>query len=64
MTQRVATITCPSCDHDASETMPTNYCVHFYECRACGVTVKPKRGDCCVFCSYGNTKCPPMQDPN
>ena len=62
MTQLAARMTCPSCGHDASETMPTNYCVHFYQCRACGVTMKPKWGDCCVFCSYGNKKCPPMQD--
>ncbi|HEV8330350.1 MAG TPA: GDCCVxC domain-containing (seleno)protein [Steroidobacteraceae bacterium] len=26
------------------------------------VTVlRPKRGDCCVFCSYGSVKCPPIQ---
>ena len=62
MTQLVATITCPSCDHTASETMPTNCCVHFYECRACGATMHPKQGDCCVFCSYADTKCPPVQE--
>ncbi|MHA2389931.1 MAG: GDCCVxC domain-containing (seleno)protein, partial [Candidatus Hodarchaeales archaeon] len=22
----------------------------------------PKQGDCCVFCSYGDVKCPPMQE--
>ncbi len=64
MTQPAATITCPACDHDASETMPTNYRLHFYECRACGVTMKPKPGDCCVFCSYANKTCPLMQDPH
>jgi len=21
----------------------------------------PKKGDCCVYCSYGNVKCPPIQ---
>jgi hypothetical protein len=23
--------------------------------------LRPKPGDCCVFCSYGDMKCPPMQ---
>jgi hypothetical protein len=23
--------------------------------------LRPKTGDCCVFCSYGDMKCPPMQ---
>ncbi|MEJ2256949.1 MAG: GDCCVxC domain-containing (seleno)protein, partial [Woeseiaceae bacterium] len=23
---------------------------------------KPKEGDCCVFCSYGDTECPPVQN--
>jgi len=22
---------------------------------------EPKAGNCCVFCSYGSVKCPPMQ---
>ncbi|HMN04554.1 MAG TPA: GDCCVxC domain-containing (seleno)protein [Flavobacteriales bacterium] len=54
-------ITCPHCGHQATETMPTDACVHFYECRKCHTILKPKPGDCCVFCSYGTVKCPPMQ---
>jgi hypothetical protein len=23
--------------------------------------LRPKPGDCCVFCSYGSVKCPPQQ---
>jgi hypothetical protein len=23
--------------------------------------LKPKPGDCCVFCSYGSVACPPVQ---
>lgn len=23
--------------------------------------LRPKAGDCCVFCSYGSVKCPPIQ---
>jgi len=56
-----ATITCPFCGHHRSETMPTDFCLHFYECTACRKMLKPKEGDCCVFCSYGSAKCPPQQ---
>jgi hypothetical protein len=24
--------------------------------------LKPKSGDCCVFCSYGDVPCPPIQE--
>jgi hypothetical protein len=54
-------ITCPKCGRRAEETMPTNACLFFYECSQCGATLKPKTGDCCVFCSYGSVPCPPVQ---
>jgi hypothetical protein len=54
-------ITCPKCGHRAEETMPTNACLFFYDCSRCGATLKPKLGDCCVFCSYGSVPCPPIQ---
>ena len=41
--------------------MPLDACVYFYECRACKQLLKPNKGDCCVFCSFGTVKCPPMQ---
>jgi hypothetical protein len=42
--------------------MPTNACQFFYDCKRCGQRLKPKQGDCCVFCSYGTVPCPPMQE--
>jgi hypothetical protein len=54
-------ITCPHCGHVRTETMPQDACQYFYECRGCGAVLKPKQGDCCVFCSYGNVKCPSIQ---
>ena len=56
-----STLTCPHCGHASTETMPTNACQYFYDCRGCGAVVKPKAGDCCVFCSYGTVQCPPVQ---
>lgn len=54
-------ITCPECGATALEDMPVDACIYFYECRGCGVMLRPKAGDCCVFCSYGDVKCPPIQ---
>jgi hypothetical protein len=56
-----STLTCPSCGVAKVETMPTNACQYFYECTACNTLLKPKQGDCCVFCSYGSVPCPPIQ---
>ncbi|HVH76279.1 MAG TPA: GDCCVxC domain-containing (seleno)protein [Stellaceae bacterium] len=54
-------ITCPSCGAAKAETMPLDACSYFYECGGCGVVLRPKPGDCCVFCSYGSMPCPPVQ---
>jgi hypothetical protein len=54
-------ITCPRCGFAKEETMPTEACQFFYECAGCGAVLKPKAGDCCVFCSFGSEKCPPIQ---
>jgi hypothetical protein len=54
-------LSCPHCDAKYVETMPTDACIYFYECKGCGVMIRPKTGDCCVFCSYGSQPCPPIQ---
>ena len=56
-----STLTCPHCGHVAVETMPTDACIWFYDCGGCGSQLKPKPGDCCVFCSYAYVPCPPIQ---
>ena len=55
-------VTCPECGHAATEMMPMDRCVFFWECVACRAVIKPKHGDCCVFCSYGDKRCPFLQD--
>ena len=57
----LSTSTCPECRHQKVETMPTNACTYFYECDNCKMVIKPKTGDCCVYCSYGTVPCPPIQ---
>lgn len=56
-----STITCPECGHQETETMPIDACQWFYNCKSCGTTLKPKNGDCCVFCSFGSVSCPSIQ---
>lgn len=55
-------ITCPQCNHKKEETMPIHACQFFYKCENCNALLKPKEGDCCVYCSYGNIACPPIQE--
>lgn len=57
-----STLTCPNCGHRVTETMPTDACQFYYECRGCGALLRAKPGDCCVFCSYGTVPCPPIQE--
>jgi len=59
--QLESTLTCPNCGHQVTETMPTDACQFFYDCGGCGSRLKPKPGDCCVFCSYGTVPYPPVQ---
>lgn len=58
----LSTLTCPHCGHQTTETMPTEACQFFYDCVGCGAVLRPKAGDCCVFCSYGSEPCPPIQE--
>jgi hypothetical protein len=59
--QMKSTLTCPWCRHQPIETIPTDACQFFYDCKGCGERLKPKQGHCCVFCSYGSVPCPPIQ---
>ncbi len=53
---------CPYCGYEEIQIMPENACVYFHKCNNCLQIIKPKAGDCCVFCSYGNEKCPSQQE--
>jgi hypothetical protein len=63
-TELFSTLTCPECGHQVKEEMPTNACQYYYDCKGCGALLKPQSGHCCVFCSYGDVKCPPIQEGN
>ena len=57
----ISIVTCPECGFKKEEIMPKDSCQFFYECGKCKKVLKPKQGDCCVFCSYGSAKCPSIQ---
>ena len=61
MIQLKSVFTCPECGHSKEEVMPQDSCQFMYECENCKSLIKPKKGDCCVYCSYGTVKCPPIQ---
>ncbi|HUV96353.1 MAG TPA: GDCCVxC domain-containing (seleno)protein [Acidobacteriaceae bacterium] len=52
---------CPHCGFAKRETMPADACQFYYECSNCKTLLRPNLGDCCVFCSFGSVKCPPIQ---
>ena len=54
-------ITCPKCGNKKTEIMPTDVCLLSYTCQKCQTVLHPKEGDCCVFCTYGDHKCPSKQ---
>jgi hypothetical protein len=55
-------ITCPQCGTAKTETMRTDACQFSYECTGCGIKLRPKSGDCCVFCSYGSVASPSRRE--
>jgi hypothetical protein len=59
--ETAATISCPQCGGYQLVEMPTDACQIRYTCPFCGALLRPLAGDCCVFCSYADRRCPPEQ---
>ena len=53
-----ATITCPTCGANTEAEIPEDACQIVWDCPACRTALRPKQGDCCVFCSYADRRCP------
>jgi hypothetical protein len=56
-----AMMTCPHCGASYEVEMPTEFCQILMLCPKCGEKITPLEGDCCIFCSYADKKCPPKQ---
>jgi Cation efflux family len=39
----------------------SNTGTHVYTCKSCGATLRPREGECCVFCLHSDVRCPPRQ---
>jgi hypothetical protein len=57
----ISYITCSTNGHAWQEEIPTDACQFYYECKNCQAVLRLLDGDCCVFCSYADTLCPPKQ---
>ncbi|HHT9106724.1 MAG TPA: GDCCVxC domain-containing (seleno)protein [Candidatus Wujingus californicus] len=57
----ISTVICPDCGCQKEEKMPVDACQYFYKCEHCKSMLKPKKGHCCIFCSYGTIPCPSIQ---
>lgn len=56
-----AKLTCPECGFIQDVEMPINACQFLYQCVNCQSILRPRKGECCVFCSYADVPCPPKQ---
>ena len=63
-TEIISVVTCPACGSKSPENVPNDSCLYFYECRHCHEELRPMKGDCCVFCSYGGIRCPSAPPQN
>ncbi|MEK6904134.1 MAG: GDCCVxC domain-containing (seleno)protein [Nanoarchaeota archaeon] len=50
-------LTCPNCEGKTTLKIPKNSCLNSYVCKKCKGVIFAKES-CCVFCDYGDKKCP------
>ncbi|WP_285896681.1 GDCCVxC domain-containing (seleno)protein [Polynucleobacter corsicus] len=53
----LTTITCPDCCGQETLEISQGYSQHLYRCPSCSTILKPRSGDCCIFCSFGSQDC-------
>lgn len=54
-------LTCPHCGFVEELDIPQDFWLVFHTCPSCSTQIRPKSGDCCVFCSYGDHHCTDKQ---
>ena len=59
--ERKSAITCPSCGHATTQNMGSESIRRSYHCPNCLKWLAPKRGDHCIYDSYGSVACPARQ---
>lgn len=61
MLELTTKLTCPECGASHEAVMPEHERLEVYTCPSCKAELKPRKGECCVFCSYGTVPCPAVQ---
>jgi hypothetical protein len=59
--ERDCVVTCPACKQKVQETMSSESVKRVYHCPTCLTWLSPKKGDHCIYDSYGSVKCPAIQ---
>jgi hypothetical protein len=54
-------VTCPVCQTRVREHMVSETPKLIYHCPKCLTWLRPKKGDHCIYDSYGSVNCPPIQ---
>jgi anaerobic selenocysteine-containing dehydrogenase len=54
-------VTCPVCKTQAQEHMVSETTKLIYHCPVCLTWLSPKKGDHCIYDSYGSVNCPQIQ---
>ena len=57
----MANLTCPECGFTQRLELPADACQFCHECTNFRRVLRPRPGECCVFCSYADARCPPKQ---
>jgi len=55
--QLQSTLTCPKCSYRAVETMPTDACQFFYDCKGCGA-MPADAEQLALLCAKGSLNAP------
>jgi hypothetical protein len=56
-----AVVTCPVCKTQETVSMPPESPLRVYHCPKCLAWLSPKKGDHCIFESYGSKHCAQLQ---
>jgi len=54
-------LTCPNCGNKVKDEMLENTCQFSYQCKSCDTRIKTIKGECCIFCCFGDYPCPQAQ---
>lgn len=54
-------ISCVLCGRTHNVQMPKYATQNVFNCPDCGYETKASSAECCVYCEYGKTPCPPQQ---